>query len=152
MTARTYAAICGALYLALGLAGFVPPLWERPPAGPALTIRVFYASLFGVFVVNIILSMMHLVIGLWAAMSANNRYSSLVFARAGTILFVVMGVAGLIPVDEVRTLYGTTPLYGNNVWLHFGTAVVGAFFSFRPGYRLSDIGTQEAMNPHMGSK
>lgn len=152
MTARTYCALCGALYLALGIAGFVPPLWDRPPSGPPLTIRVFHASLFGVFTVNIILSMMHLVIGLWASMSANNRYSSVVFARAGTILFVVMGIVGLIPLDDVRTLYGTTPLYGNNVWLHFGTALVGAFFSFRPGYQLTDIGVQETMNPHMGSK
>ena len=75
-----------------------------------------------------------------------------VFARAGTILFIVMGVVGLIPIDDVRTLYGTTPLYGNNVWLHFGTALVGAFFSFRPGYDLTQIGQQETMNPHMGSK
>ena len=152
MTARTYCALCGVLYIALGVAGFVPPLWDRAPSGPPLTIRVFHASLFGVFTINIILSMMHLVIGLWAAMSANNRYSSLVFARAGAILFVVMGVVGLIPIDDVRTLYGTTPLYGNNVWLHLGTALVGAFFSFRPGYQLTDIGVQETMNPHMGSK
>ena len=82
MTARTFAAICGTLYIALGVAGFVPALWERP-SGPSLNINVFYASLLGIFMVNIILSMMHLTIGLWAAMSANNKYSSLVFARAG---------------------------------------------------------------------
>jgi hypothetical protein len=59
MTARSFAAVCGVLYLCLGLIGFVPALWERPPSAPPLSIRVFYASLFGVFVVNIVLSMMH---------------------------------------------------------------------------------------------
>jgi hypothetical protein len=149
MTARTFAALCGALYVALGVAGFVPALWERPPADPTLSIRVFHASLFGVFVTNIILTMTHGVIGLWGAMAANNKYSALVFARAGTIIFLLMGIAGLIPIDVVKNVYGTAPLYGNNVWLHLATAAVGLFFSLRPGYTLSDVGTQEQMNPHL---
>ena len=148
MTARTFAAICGGLYLALGVAGFVPALWERPPSGPALTIRVFHASLFGVFAVNIIMSMIHLVIGLWSAMAANNRYSSLIFARAGAIVFAVLGIAGLIPMTEVQTAYGTVPLYGNNVWLHLGTAAVALIFCIRPGYQLTQVGVEESINPH----
>ena len=43
MTARTYAALCGAIYLTLGIAGFVPWLWERAPTDPTLSIRVFHA-------------------------------------------------------------------------------------------------------------
>lgn len=152
MTARTFAALCGVLYLGLGVSGFVPAFWERASGGPSLSIRVFQASLFGVFAVNIIMSMMHLVLGLWAAMAANNRYSSLGFARAGSIVFLLLGVAGLIPVPEVQTLFGTVPLFGNNVWLHLATAAVGAFFAFRPGYEITQIGMQETMNPHMPSK
>ena len=152
MTARTYAALCAVLYIGLGIAGFVPAFWDRPSGGPALSVKVFYASLFGVFMVNILLSMMHLTIGLWAAMSANNKYSALIFARAGTILFLLMGVAGLIPMHDVQTLYGTTPLLGNNVWLHLGTALVGAIFAFRPGYEITTIGMKEEMNPHLPSK
>ena len=152
MTARTFAALCAVLYIGLGIAGFVPALWERPAAAPGLSIKVFYASLFGIFFVNIILSMMHLTIGLWAAMSANNKYSSLIFARAGTLVLVAMGIAGLIPVTEIQTLYGTVPLHGNNVWLHLGTAVVGVIFAFRPGYEITQIGLKEEINPHMPSK
>ena len=152
MTARTFAALCGVLYIGLGIAGFVPALWERPGGGPSLTIQVFYASLLGVFMVNIILSMMHLTIGLWAAMSANNKYSSLIFARGGTLLFLAMAIAGLIPVKEVQTLYGTVPLYGNNVWLHLATAAIGAIFAFRPGYEVTQIGLKEDINPHMPSR
>lgn len=152
MTARTFAALCAVLYIGLGIAGFVPAFWERPGSGPALSVKVFSASLFGIFNTNIILAMMHLTIGLWGAMSANNKYSSLVFARAGTIVFLLMGVAGLIPFKEVQTLYGTVPLFGNNVWLHLGTAAVGAFFAFRPGYEITSIGLKEEMNPHLPSK
>ena len=152
MTARTYAALCGAVYLALGIAGFVPWLWERPPADPTLSIRVFHASLLGVFVVNIITSMTHLVIGLWGAMAANNRYSALAMTRGATILFLLLGIAGLIPAHVINNVYGTAPLYANNVWLHLITGAVGIFVSFRPGYSLTDVGVKEEMNPHMPSK
>jgi hypothetical protein len=130
--------------------GFAPPLWDRPPSGPSITIRVFYASMFGVFVVNIILSMVHLVIGLWGTMGANNRYSALIFARGGCILFLLLGIIGLIPIDKVRTLGGTMPLHGlYNSWVYLGTALIALFFSVRPGYTLTDIGVKEAMNPHV---
>jgi hypothetical protein len=151
MTARTFAAICGGLYLALGVAGFVPAVWERPPSGPALTIKVFYASLFGILTTNIILSMMHLVLGLWGAMSANNNYSSVVFARAGAAVFLLMAIAGFVPIPEVKTLWGTAPLQGTNAWLHLGTAAVALFFAVRPGYALTQIGMKEQMNPHRPS-
>src|SRR5437870_3922005 len=110
MTARTFAAICGGIYLALGVLGFVPAVWERPAAGPGLKIGVFYASLFGVITTNIILSMIHLVIGLWGTMGANNRYSAIVFARAGAAVFLILGVLGAIPIPELKTVWGTVPL------------------------------------------
>ena len=152
MTARTYAAIVGGLFLALGVAGFVPLVWERPAPGPRLSINVFHAALFGIFTVNLILSMTHLVIGLWGVMSANNRYSALAFTRAGSILLLVMGILGLIPVDVVQTVYGMAPLQGNNAWLYLICAAIGAFFSFRPGYALTQVGVQGEMNPHLPNK
>ena len=152
MTARTFAAICGGLYLAFGIAGFVPALWERPPAGPPLTVKVFHAMLFGVFVVNIVSSMIHLVIGLWGVMAANSKYSALMYARAATGVFLVLGIAGLIPVDVVRTGYGTTPLYGYNAWLHLATAAFALFYAIKPGYQLTQVGIQEELNPHMPSR
>ena len=152
MTARTYAALFGALYLAFGVAGFVPAFWERPPSDPTMSIRVFHASLFGIFVVNIISSMAHLVIGLWGAMAANNRYSGLVFTRGATILFLLMAIVGLVPINVVSNLYGTLPLYGHNVWLHLASGLIGLIFSFRPGYTLTDVGTQGEINPHLPNK
>lgn len=150
MTARTFAAIVGGLYLALGLLGFVPALWERPPAGPPVTIKVFYGSLFGIFAINIIVNMIHLVIGLWGTMAANNRYSSLVFARAGCVVLALLGIAAIMPNNEVRTLWGTAPLSGGyNEWLYLATALIALIFAIRPGYVLTHVGVQEAMNPHL---
>ena len=152
MTARTFAAICGGLYLALGVMGFVPLLWDRPPGGPGLKVSVFHASLFGVFVVNIILSMVHLVIGLWGTMAANNKYSSLVFARAGCIVFALLGIAGLMPMNDVKTLWGSMPVYGGyNPYVYLGSAVIALIFAIRPGYTLTAVGVSETMNPHRTS-
>jgi hypothetical protein len=117
----------------------------------AAELRVFYASLFGVFVVNIVLSMMHFVIGLWAVMAANNRYSSLRFVQAATGIFGVLGIAGLMPIAAVKTLYGTPPLYGYNAWLYLATAAVALYFAIKPGYRLTHIDIQQAINPHRTS-
>jgi hypothetical protein len=152
VTARTFAAIFGGLYFALGIAGFVPALWERPPAGPPLTVKVFHAALFGVFVVNIVSSMIHLVIGLWGLMAANSKYSALMYARGATGVFLVLGIAGLIPVDVVRTAYGTTPLYGYTAWLHLATAAFALFYAIKPGYQLTQVGINEELNPHMPSR
>ena len=152
MTARTWAALCGAAYIVLGILGFVPAVWERPQGVGSMTIRVFYADVLGIFTTNIILSMVHLVIGLWAVMAANNRYSAVVFARAGAMVFLVLGIAGAIPIDEVRTVYGTAPLGGENVILHIVTAVIGVFFGARPGYELTTIGVSQEINPHAPSK
>jgi uncharacterized membrane protein YeaQ/YmgE (transglycosylase-associated protein family) len=113
---------------------------------------VFYVSLFGIFTTNIILSMIHLVIGLWGTMAANNRYSALVFARVGAIVFLLLGVAGAIPVADIRTVWGTVPLAGNNVILHIVTAVISVFFAIRPGYQLTTIGVNQEINPHAPSK
>ena len=150
MTARTFAAVFGGLYLVIGLLGFVPGLWGRAPSGPALSISVFHASLFGVITVNIILSMIHLVVGLWGTMAANNRYSALIFARAGCFVFAVLGIAAIIPVNAVRTFGGTVPLSGGyNEWFYLVSALVALYFSLRPGYVLTQIGVQETINPHV---
>ena len=150
MTARTYAAVFGGLFLVLGLLGFAPGLWEKPPSGPPLRISVFHASLFGVFAVNIILNMIHLVVGLWGVMAANNRYSSLIFARAGCMVFTILGIAALIPVNNIRTLWGTVPLSGGyNEWLYLGSAAIALIFSIWPGYALTQVGVQESINPHV---
>ena len=150
MTARTFAAVFGALYLAIGLLGFVPGLWGRPPSGPSLSISVFHASLFGVIAVNIILSMIHMVIGLWGVMAANNRYSALIFARAGCAVLFLLGIAAIIPVDAIRTLGRTVPLSGGyNEWLYLISAAIALYFAIRPGYALTQIGVQESMNPHI---
>src|SRR5215216_4850231 len=129
MTARTFAALAGAFYLALGVLGFVPAVWEKPTGAGALKINVFYASLFGIVATNIILSMIHVVIGLWGTMAANNRYSAIIFARVGAIVFLILGVAGAVPIADIRTAWGTMPLGGNNVILHIGSAVIAVFFA-----------------------
>ena len=152
MTARTFAALCGGLYLVLAILGFVPAVWERPQGSGTLKIDVFYADVFGIFTTNIILSMVHLCIALWGMMAANNRYSAIVFARAGAIVFLALGIAGAIPIQVVRTVYGTVPLSGENVVLHIVTAVVAVFFAFRPGYELTQIGVNKEINPHAPSK
>lgn len=152
MTARTFAALCGSLYIALAVLGFVPAVWERPQGSGTLRIGVFYADVFGIFTTNIILSMIHLIMGFWGVMGANNRYSAIVFCRSAAAVFLILGIVGAIPIQVVRTVYGTVPLSGENVVLHIVTAVIAVFFAIRPGYEMTSIGMQREINPHAPSK
>ena len=148
VNARTFAALSGAAYVALGVLGLIPAVWERPHAAGPISVRVFYASLFGVFTVNLILTMVHSVLGIWGVMAANDRYSSVVYARAAAAIFAVMGIAGVVPIARVSTAYGTMPLGGMNAWLYLGTAALAVIFALKPGYSVSATGMRRQINPH----
>jgi hypothetical protein len=50
------------------------------------------------------------------------------YAMSLAVIYGVLGVMGLVP--ALNTLFGLTPLYGHDVWLHLGTAAVAAYFGF----------------------
>jgi hypothetical protein len=40
----------------------------------------------------------------------------------------LLAILGLIP--ATNTMFGLVPIYGNDVWLHAGTALIAAYFGF----------------------
>ncbi|MBA2634022.1 MAG: DUF4383 domain-containing protein [Chloroflexi bacterium] len=101
--ARTVAVVFGAIYLLVGIVGFV---LENP--------------LFGIFEVNLLLNIVHIVLGailLYGSMS----YSAAVQATRGVgAVLVVLGILGFIVADG----FGLVPLGGNDIWLHLGTGAI----------------------------
>jgi hypothetical protein len=66
-----------------------------PPARPADHQHPrFPREPFGVFVVDIILSMVHIVIGLWGVMAADNHYSVLISRAAAASCSCCSGSRG----------------------------------------------------------
>ncbi|MCC2629869.1 MAG: putative rane protein [Thermomicrobiales bacterium] len=39
---------------------------------------------------------------------------------------------GLISAANLHTMFGLTPLFSHDVWLHAGTAIIAAYFGWGP--------------------
>ncbi|MFC4425456.1 DUF4383 domain-containing protein [Deinococcus navajonensis] len=124
---RTFARVAGIIYLLVGLVGFIPGLLS-PPTGPDLAVDAFHGRLLGLFPVNLVHNLVHLAIGLWGLSAARSLGASVGFARGLAVLYALLGVMGLIP--GLNTMFGLAPIHGNDVWLHFGTALIAAYFGW----------------------
>jgi len=137
MRTATFALFAGIAYLSAGLLGFVPEaLTPPPPDAPAMRVNSLHGYLFGLFPVNAPHSAVHAAIGIWGLVAWQADHigrrvrSPRVFARALAILYGVLALFGLFP--GLNTLYGLLPIHGHDVWLHAGTALVAAYFGWRP--------------------
>lgn len=130
MAVRYFALAAGLVYVLVGFMGFVPGLnVERPPDAPDLAVDSFYGYLLGLFPVNIVHNLVHLAIGAWGIWGYSNGITgSRAFARGITVVYGLLAIMGLIPV--LNTTFGLVPLFGHDIWLHAGTAVLAAYFGW----------------------
>ncbi len=129
MTIRYFALIYGLVFLVVGIAGFVPGLLSPLDAGdPGVTIDGSTGRLFGLFPVNSLHNIVHIVFGVWGLASYRGWSASVTYARAVAVIYAILFVMGLIP--GLHTLFGLVPLYGHDVWLHLLLSVVAAYFGF----------------------
>jgi hypothetical protein len=128
MKTSTFALLVGLVYLVAGLLGLVPAMLTSPPAdAPPTTFTMLYGYLLGLFPANIMLSAIHLAVGIWGIGAA--RKNAALFARGIALLFGALAVMGMIPI--LNTLFGWIPIHGHDVWLHGITAALAAYFGWR---------------------
>ncbi len=127
MSTRTFALLFGIVFLAVGVAGFLPaPLTsDLHPGHPPVDGG---RQLLGLFPVNMFHNAVHILFGLWGLLASRSLGGSVTYARGVAIIYAVLTVAGLVP--NLQTMYGMVPLYGNNVWLHALLALVAAYFGW----------------------
>jgi hypothetical protein len=129
MSTRTFALIFGIAFLVIGVAGFIPGITTPVHAQhPPLTVDANYGLAFGLFPVNILHNIVHLLFGLWGLLSYKSIGAAKGYAKGVAIIYAVLMVAGLIP--GLSTMFGLVPLYGNDIWLHMLLAVVAAYFGW----------------------
>ena len=101
--ARTVAVAFGAIYLLVGIVGFV-----------------LDSPLLGLFEVNLLHNIVHIVLGavlLYASMS----YSTAILATRGVgAVLVVLGILGFVD----ATGFGLVPLGSHDIWLHLATGAI----------------------------
>lgn len=128
MSTRNFALIFGIVFLAVGIAGFVPQL-VQPAEGGAMNIDGHdMGMLLGMFPVNLYHNIVHVLFGLWGLAASRSARGALAYARGVAVIYALLTVMGLIPATD--TLFGICPLYNNDVWLHGALAIVAAYFGW----------------------
>lgn len=132
MSTRTMAMIFGVVFLIVGIGGFIPGLTMMDHSGHAADSEVTMRSMFGyelgLFPVNLLHNIVHIVFGLWGLAAARSLGGARSYFRAVAVIYALFTIMGLVP--ALRTTFGLVPLYANDVWLHALLAIVAAYFGF----------------------
>lgn len=127
MTTSTMSMVFGVVFLLVGFIGIFPA--PPPPDAPPLTFEHGHGLALGLFPINTLHNLVHLLfgaLGVAAAMGAlmtPRGYFQLV-----AIAYAVLTVLGLIPLTQ--TTFGLVPLWGNDIWLHALLAATAAYFGY----------------------
>lgn len=124
---RTFALLFGIVFLAVGILGFVPGAAE-PATHEGLTMTQNSAMLLGLFPVNLLHNVVHILFGLWGLAAYRSVGGAVGYFRAVAVIYALLTVLGLLP--QTQTLFGFVPLHGNDVILHAVLAIVAAYFGF----------------------
>ena len=127
MNTNRFALIYGIVFLVIGVAGFIPGI-TTPHTHPEMTAESGLGLLFGLFPVNLLHNIVHVLFGIWGVFAARSLGGARAYFKSVTVIYAVLGVMGLIP--GLRTTFGLIPLYSNDIWLHFVLAGVAAYFGF----------------------
>ena len=135
--AQRFAQIFGAIYILVGILGFIPPLLFGPSI--ANVVQPFTGFLLGIFAVNWIHSLAHIGIGAAGLATYRSVSGARTYSLAVGAVYAVLFLLGLV----APTVGGLLPLNMADNVLHLLTALVafGAYFA-SPGTALDPRGTR----------
>jgi len=133
MSVRYFSLVIGLIYLAFGITGVLPAFIDPIEVAPKLMSEVGVTDglgyLYGLFPINTFEAMIYVVIGVGGlAGFAGTEIFARLYADTLAVWLGFFGILGLIPI--ANTFFGLIPLYGNDVYLHLGTAAIAAYFGF----------------------
>lgn len=142
MTLKRFTGVMGWIFLLIGILGFVPDLLTTPHVGdPGLAATDSHGRFLGLFPVNSIHNIVHLVFGVWALTASKDLLASRTFCKANCVIYGILTVMGLIP--GLNTFFGLIPLHSHDIWLHAGIAIATGYFGFMWGMTRKTIVTPQ---------
>ncbi len=117
-TVQAVALIFGAIYLVAGILGFVSSL------GGSDTLTNH--ALLGIFKVNLLHNLVHVVIGISGLAAASSVANSRRFCQVVGAILLLLGVIGI----GVANPFGLVYIGGSDIALHLLTGAVLAYFGF----------------------
>jgi hypothetical protein len=144
MAVRYFALISGIAYLLVGLMGFIPGFNQPPPpTAPDLAVDAGYGYLLGLFPINVLHNLVHLLIGVLGIVAYRTFSASRSYSRGLAVFYGLLAVMGLIP--GLNTTFGLIPIFSHDVWLHALTAAIAAYFGWMAPVRAREeeyVGTR----------
>lgn len=121
MNARQFAQIFGAVYLIVGILGFIPGVTQPEPGFGAGS-----GALLGLFPINYLHDVVHLLLGIWGLASAGSMARAVGFARAFAVILILLGIYGFFsaPTDSL------VPLSGYDTYLHLASGIIALYFGW----------------------
>jgi hypothetical protein len=115
---RTVVGILGAVYVIVGLMGFLgDPIVADPSHADMPSAS---GDLLGIFPINAVHNVVHLIIGGVLIYGAYDASRAVLAARAVAVTYAAVGLLGLVAPDT----FGLMPIGGADVALHLGTAAL----------------------------
>lgn len=119
-TVQRVAQIFGVVFILLALAGFYTGgmTMEADPATAPMIL--------GVFPVNLVHSIVHLLFGLWGLAASRSFTGARQYAQITGVIYLALAILGYVAPDG----FGYVPLGGNDVWLHVALGAILAAVGF----------------------
>jgi hypothetical protein len=123
MTTRRFAGIFGAVFLIIGVLGFVPGINHMHYGDPNLAIEgPGHGHLLGLFHVNVVHNLIHVAFGVGGLLAARRAAAAKGYFQFVAVSYLGLALLGLVSAGNVNNLFGVVPIHGNDVWLH---AIIG---------------------------
>jgi hypothetical protein len=118
---RRVAMVFGIVFLLVGILGLVSAGGMSMDADPAP------AMVLGLFPVNLLHNIVHLLFGVWGLVAARSFAGAKMYAQTAGIIYIVLAICGLV----IPTTFGLIPIGGNDIWLHaiFGIVLAAVGFT-----------------------
>jgi hypothetical protein len=118
---KRIAMLFGVVFLLVGILGLLAP------GGMNMGDAANPPKLLGLFPVNLLHNIVHLLFGVWGLSAARSFAGAQLYARAGGLIYLVLAVCGFV----IPTTFGLIPIGGNDIWLHalLGLVLTGVGFT-----------------------
>ena len=120
---RRVAMVFGIVFLLMGILGLVSTGGMSMEADPTP------AALLGLFPINLLHNIVHLVFGVWGLLASRSFVGAKLYAQIGGVFYLVLALCGLV----IPNTFGLIPNGGNDIWLHalIGLVLAGVGFTAR---------------------
>jgi hypothetical protein len=117
---KRVAMLFGVVFIVVGVLGFTVP------GGMQMGDAANAPKLLGLFPVNLLHNLVHILFGVWGLAAARSFSGAVAYCKLGGMIYLALAVIGLV----APTTFGLIPIGGNDVFLHTALGVLLVWVGF----------------------